>query len=112
MRYQDVARLKGEPVCDDKQVAEQIEIQIKYEGYILRQQDEVERLRRNENTLLPDSLDYDGMSGLSNELKLKLNDVRPATIAQASRISGMTPAAISLLLVQLKKLDLVTKQSA
>ncbi|GAA3942178.1 tRNA uridine-5-carboxymethylaminomethyl(34) synthesis enzyme MnmG [Litoribacillus peritrichatus] len=110
--YQDVAALKGEPVTESQQVAEQVEIQIKYEGYIQRQQEEVERLRKNENTKLPDDLDYDAMSGLSNEIKLKLKDVRPATIAQASRISGVTPAAISLLLVHLKKRDLVTKQSA
>ena len=87
IRYQDIASLKGEPVTDNEQVAEQVEIQIKYDGYIARQQEEVERLRKNENTKLPDDLDYDSMSGLSNEIKLKLNDVRPTTIAQASRIS-------------------------
>ena len=110
--YADAADLKGEPVTDDQQVAEQVEIQIKYEGYIARQQEEIERLRKNENTKLPEDFDYEGISGLSNEIKLKLQDVRPATLAQASRISGVTPAAISLLLVYLKKRDLVVKKSA
>ena len=110
--YNDVADLKGEPVTDNSQVAEQVEIQIKYDGYIQRQQEEVERLRKNENTKLPDDLDYDAISGLSNEVKLKLKDVKPESIAQASRISGVTPAAVSLLLVHLKKRELVVKQSA
>ncbi|GLQ32909.1 tRNA uridine-5-carboxymethylaminomethyl(34) synthesis enzyme MnmG [Litoribrevibacter albus] len=110
--YSDAADLKGEPVTDDPQVAEQVEIQIKYEGYIARQQEEIERLRKNENTKLPDDFDYEGISGLSNEIKAKLQALRPATLAQASRISGVTPAAISLLLVYLKKRDLVVKQSA
>jgi tRNA uridine 5-carboxymethylaminomethyl modification enzyme len=110
--YADVADLKGEPVTDDPQVAEQVEIQVKYEGYIARQQEEIERLRKNENTQLPEDFDYEGISGLSNEIKAKLQQVRPATLAQASRISGVTPAAISLLLVYLKKRDLVVKQSA
>lgn len=91
-------------------VAEQVEIQIKYDGYISRQQDEIERLKRNENTLLPEDLDYDGISGLSNEICHKLKDVRPETIAQASRIPGVTPAAVSLLLVHLKKRDLARKK--
>jgi tRNA uridine 5-carboxymethylaminomethyl modification enzyme len=110
--YADAASLKGVPVTDDPQVAEQVEIQIKYEGYIARQQEEIERLRKNENTRLPDDFDYEGISGLSNEIKMKLQQVRPATLAQASRISGVTPAAISLLLVYLKKRELVVKQSA
>ncbi len=110
--YADVADLKGEPVTEDPQVAEQVEIQVKYEGYIARQQEEIERLRKNENTQLPEDFDYEGISGLSNEIKAKLQQVRPATLAQASRISGVTPAAISLLLVYLKKRDLVVKQSA
>lgn len=112
VNYRDAAVLKGEPVTQDPQVAEQVEIQIKYEGYIARQQEEIERLRKNENTKLPEDFDYEGISGLSNEIKAKLQELRPATLAQASRISGVTPAAISLLLVYLKKRDLVVKQSA
>jgi len=84
-------------------VSEQIEIQTKYDGYISRQQDEIDRLKRNENTKLPVDFDYETISGLSNEIKQKLFDVRPETIAQASRIPGMTPAAVTLILVFLKK---------
>ncbi len=100
--YADVASLKGEAV-EDVQAAEQVEIQLKYSGYIDRQKDEIDQMRRQENTPLPDDFDYEQVSGLSNELKAKLMQQRPATLAQASRIQGMTPAAISLLLVYLKK---------
>ncbi|MCI5106172.1 MAG: tRNA uridine-5-carboxymethylaminomethyl(34) synthesis enzyme MnmG [Pseudomonadales bacterium] len=86
-----------------RQAAMQAEIQIKYQGYIDRQSEEIERLKKQEGTLLPEDLDYDSMQGLSNELKQKLKDARPANIGQASRIPGMTPAAISLLLIYLKK---------
>ena len=92
----------GNPV-DDAIVAEQVEIQCKYAGYIDRQQEEIERQRRNESTRLPDWLDYAQVRGLSNEVRQKLQTQRPATIGQASRIPGITPAAISLLLVHLKK---------
>lgn len=102
LNYADVAALKGEPVTDN-QVAEQVEIQIKYAGYIDRQRDDIEKVRRQENTPLPLDFDYDSVGGLSNELKAKLYDVKPTSIAQAARIQGMTPAAISLLLVHLKK---------
>lgn len=102
LNYTDVAGLKGEPVTDE-QVAEQVEIQIKYAGYIDRQRDDIEKVRRQENTPLPLDFDYDSVGGLSNELKSKLFDVKPTSIAQAARIQGMTPAAISLLLVHLKK---------
>ncbi len=102
LSYGDVANLKGEGVADG-QVAEQVEIHNKYAGYIDRQKDEIEQMRRQENTALPEGFDYDQVGGLSNELKAKLQDVRPETISQASRIQGMTPAAISLLLVYLKK---------
>lgn len=100
--YRDICDLKGQGV-EDVQVAEQVEIQIKYAGYIDRQKEDIEKVRRQENTLLPEGFDYDSIGGLSNELKSKLNEVRPASIAQASRIQGMTPAAISLLLIHLKK---------
>jgi len=84
-------------------VAEQVEIQIKYSGYIDRQKDEIERSLRNENTTLPKDLDYSQVKGLSNEVVQKLMNIKPETIGQAGRVSGVTPAAISLLLVHLKK---------
>jgi len=88
--------------------AEQIEIKIKYEGYINRQKAEVEKQLRHENTLLPDVLDYSKVKGLSNEVIAKLTNVRPQTIGMASRISGITPAAISILLIYLKKQNLLS----
>jgi len=97
------------PGIENRQAAEQVEIQIKYAGYIARQQDEIARLQRNENTLLPADFDYTRISGLSNEVVAKLSDARPETIGKASRISGITPAAISLLLVYLKKQGLLRK---
>ena len=84
-------------------VAEQIEIQAKYAGYIDRQAADVERLKKHEATRLPKDLAYDAISGLSSEVVQKLNQVKPLSIAQAGRISGVTPAALSLLLVYLKK---------
>jgi tRNA uridine 5-carboxymethylaminomethyl modification enzyme len=87
----------------DPEITEQIEIQAKYAGYISRQQEEIERHRRNETLKLPENLDYSTVSGLSNEVRQKLQQHRPATVGQASRISGVTPAAISLLLIHLKK---------
>jgi len=85
------------------QVSQQVEIQIKYQGYIDRQQDEIERSKKQENTPLPDDFDYSQMQGLSNELRQKLSAARPVNIGRASRIPGMTPAAVSLLLIYLKK---------
>ena len=111
IEYEHVAHIGGQGVADP-QVAEQVEIQIKYEGYISRQQDEIDRLRKHENMALPTDLDFDAISGLSNEIKQKLKDVRPQTLAQASRIPGVTPAAVSLLLIHLKKRSLVERQSA
>ncbi|PSJ17694.1 tRNA uridine-5-carboxymethylaminomethyl(34) synthesis enzyme MnmG [Nitrosomonas supralitoralis] len=92
----------GEPVVK-AQVAEQVEIQAKYQGYIQRQQEEISRQAQYENTLLPKSIDYCTVKGLSNEVQQKLNQHKPETMGQASRISGVTPAAISLLLVHLKR---------
>jgi len=86
-----------------QQAAEQVETQLKYEGYITRQQEEVDKLRRHEQAFLPESFDYQDVNGLSNEVKQKLKAVRPQTLGQAARISGVTPAAISLLLIHLKK---------
>lgn len=91
------------PALDDKQAAEQVEISIKYQGYIEHQQNEIERHKRHENTLIPTEFDYDKVESLSNEVRAKLIQHRPVSIGQASRISGITPAAISILLVNLKK---------
>ncbi len=91
----------GESVADIF-VADQVEVQAKYSGYIDRQTVEIEKQRRNEETSLPLSLDYQNVRGLSKEVQQKLNAHKPATLGQAARISGITPAAISLLLVHLK----------
>lgn len=100
--YQSLCDLTGRvEIAAD--AAEQVEIRTKYAGYIERQQEEIDRLRQHEQTRLPVDLDYQSLSGLSNEIKHKLADVRPETLGQASRIPGVTPAAVSLLLVHLKK---------
>ena len=102
LEYGDLAGLKGEP-CDDAQAAEQVAIQAKYAGYIDRQQEDIERLRRYEHTALPQDLDYEVVDGLSNEVRQKLSAARPDTLARAGRIPGVTAAAISLLLIYLKR---------
>ncbi len=102
LEYADIASLKGEPATD-AQAAEQVAIQAKYAGYIDRQQEEIDRLRRHENTRLPADMDYTRVDGLSNEVKQKLSEARPDTLARAGRIPGITPAAVSLLLIYLKK---------
>ena len=84
-------------------VNEQIEIDCKYEGYISRQQEEIDRVSAQQETGIPENIDYKEIRGLSNEVCQKLEEVRPVTIGQAGRISGVTPAAVSLLLVYLKK---------
>lgn len=91
------------PAIEDKEAAEQVEISIKYQGYIEHQQQEIERHKRHENTQIPAGFDYDKVESLSNEVRAKLMQHRPVSIGQASRISGITPAAISILLVNLKK---------
>lgn len=111
LSYQDIKNLKGEGI-NDEQVAEQVQVQAKYEGYIQRQQGEIERLRRQENTPLPVGLEYTEISGLSNEIRQKLSQARPETLAEAARIPGVTPAAISLLLIHLKKRAAVQTKSA
>ncbi len=113
VRYDDLMKIEGlGPAIADKQAAEQIEIQTKYAGYIDRQLDEIAKKKRNEDTLIPVDFDYTQLSGLSNEVVAKLQDARPETIGKASRISGITPAAISLLLVYLKKHGLLSKKIA
>jgi len=110
--YADIAHLKNAPAdAVDEQVSEQVQIAVKYAGYISRQAEDIERLRRQENTPLPEDLDYSRMEGLSNEIKQKLTQARPATLAAASRIQGVTPAAVSLLLIHLKK-RAITRKSA
>ena len=94
------------------QAQQQVEIHIKYQGYIDRQEDEIERLKKQENTALPENFDYEKMQGLSNELKQKLIEVKPENIGRASRIPGMTPAAISLLLIYLKKYQSIARKAS
>ena len=107
-RLQEALATTSTPMQDiDAQVAEQVEIQLKYQGYINRQKDDIEKLKRQENTALPEDFDYQQMEGLSNELKQKLLAAKPDSIARAARIPGMTPAAVSLLLIYLKKYQAV-----
>jgi tRNA uridine 5-carboxymethylaminomethyl modification enzyme len=106
--YEHVVELIGPmDAADDDRLASQIRVQLevaaKYSGYIERQEEEIARQRRNEETRLPADLDYARVSGLSNEVRQKLEQIRPATLGQAARVSGVTPAAVSILLVHLKK---------
>ena len=102
--YAALMRVDGlGPGVDDAKVAEQVEIGAKYAGYLDRQREDIERQRRNEATRIPPGFTYAGISGLSAEVVAKLSDTRPETVGQAQRIPGITPAAISLLLVHLKR---------
>jgi tRNA uridine 5-carboxymethylaminomethyl modification enzyme len=104
VRYADLMDLSGlGPAVADPQVCEQLEIQAKYAGYIERQRDEIERQRNNEAVQLPDDFDYDKVRGLSAEVREKFQRHRPETLGQAGRIPGITPAALSLLLIHLKR---------
>ncbi|WP_434927681.1 tRNA uridine-5-carboxymethylaminomethyl(34) synthesis enzyme MnmG [Shewanella sp. HL-SH2] len=110
MDYSKLMSLEGfGPGLEDPQAAEQVQIQVKYSGYIQRQQGEIDKAIRHESSLLPLDLDYQEVPGLSNEVIAKLNNHKPDTVGQASRISGITPAAISILLVHLKKRGLLRK---
>ncbi len=112
LSYQQLMQIEGfGPGLDLPAAAEQVEIQIKYDGYIKRQLEEIKKTQKHENTLLPVDLDYSKISGLSNEVVAKLSNARPETIGKAARISGITPAAVSLLLVYLKKHDLARKSA-
>lgn len=102
LNYQVIGSLYPDHQVEAK-IAQQVEIDAKYSGYITRQQDEVDRLQRHEKTRIPANFDYHAVKGLSNEVKQKLTAASPDTLARASRIPGVTPAAISLLIVQLKK---------
>jgi tRNA uridine 5-carboxymethylaminomethyl modification enzyme len=110
LSYADIAGIKGEVVTDPR-VAEQVEIQAKYDGYITRQKDEIEQMRRYEATPLPENFDYTVIGGLSNEVIQKLDTMKPETLGSASRIQGVTPAAISQILVHMKKLKLARKSA-
>ncbi|MCL1140766.1 tRNA uridine-5-carboxymethylaminomethyl(34) synthesis enzyme MnmG [Shewanella pneumatophori] len=112
MDYPKLMAIEGfGPALEDQRAAEQVQIQVKYSGYIQRQQGEIDKAIRHETTLLPLDLDYQEVPGLSNEVIAKMNEHKPETIGQASRISGMTPAAISILLVHLKKRGLLRKSA-
>ena len=102
LSYQDIVGF-DESVCLPTEIAEQVEVQAKYSGYINRQQQEIDKLRRQENTLIPRGFNFNQISGLSNEVKQKLSDTQPETIAKAARIPGITPAATAILLIYLKK---------
>ena len=102
LSYQDIVGF-DESVCLPTEIAEQVEVQAKYSGYINRQQQEIDKLRRQENTLIPRGFNFNQISGLSNEVKQKLSDTQPETIAKAARIPGITPAATAILLIHLKK---------
>ena len=101
--FEDVARLDSRILDFDKEVIEQVSILIKYNGYIRRQTEQVERAKHLEGTKIPEAFDYQTIPGLSNEVKEKLSRIRPISLGQASRISGITPAAVSVVQVYLKK---------
>lgn len=102
--YPQLMRLDGlGPGVDDAAVMQQLDVQAKYDGYLSRQRAEIVRQQQHESARIPEAIDYDQVTGLSNEARHKLMDTRPYTIGQATRIPGVTPAAISLLLIHLKK---------
>jgi len=108
--YEQVIELIGPPPLNDDdrlqpQIRVQLEVAAKYSGYIERQEEEIARQRRNEETRLPAELDYARVVGLSNEVRQKLSEIRPDTVGQAARVAGVTPAAVSILLVHLKKIS-------
>ena len=103
LEYRDVATLAAGPGLISEHAGNQVATQIKYAGYIDRQADEIARLRRQESLPIPENLDYSAVRGLSNEIQQKLSAAQPTTLARAGRISGVTPAALSLLLVHLKR---------
>ncbi len=110
LTYDSLMSLEGiGPGVENEQVALQVEVQAKYAGYIHRQSEEIARNQRYEQTLLPQDLSFSSISGLSTEVCQKLEQIKPQTLGQASRISGVTPAAISLILVYLKKHHLLKK---
>ena len=111
LKFQDICKVFPEFNELDSKISNQIEIEVKYSGYIARQNQEISKLKKNENIKIPEGLNYEKIQGLSNEVRQKLIKTKPETLAQASRISGVTPAALSLLLVHLKRQQLVDKTS-
>ena len=101
--HENIRPLDGNGRKLDEKLRRQVEVEIKYEGYIERQQQEVERFKNLEKTKIPPAFDYTKVHGLSNELTEKLLAIRPISLGQASRIPGMTPAAISVMMISLKK---------
>ena len=101
--YQELLKVFGMPFIPDNEISEEVELQIKYEGYVRRQIQQVEKFKKLEQKLIPHTFNYNMISGFSREVREKFNSVRPETVGQASRISGVTPAAISLLLVAIEK---------
>lgn len=101
--YQELLRTFEMPFISDNEIGEEIELQIKYEGYVRRQIQQVERFKKLEQKLIPRMFNYNTVTGFSTEVREKFNRIRPETVGQASRISGVTPAAISLLLVAIEK---------
>ena len=103
MNYESIKEIEeGKPFLDEKILAEQVENQIKYEGYIKRQKEEINKYRANEELKIPEGIDYQSIKALSSEVRQKLTEYKPETIGQASRLQGVTPASISILLVYLK----------
>jgi tRNA uridine 5-carboxymethylaminomethyl modification enzyme len=100
---EDIARLDGRILSFDREVAEQVTILAKYDGYMRRQVEQVERMKHLEGKTIPEDLDYQTIPGLSNEVKEKLSKIRPISLGQASRISGITPAAVTIIQIYLKK---------
>lgn len=104
INYRDLASIESlGPVLEDREAAEQIDISVKYAGYIVRQEEEIARASRQETLKIPNDMEFDHIRGLSNEIRQKLTQHRPSTLGIASRIPGMTPAAVSLLMVHIKK---------
>jgi len=111
MNYQSIKEIEaGKPYLDEKILAEQVENQIKYEGYIKRQKEEINKYRANEELRIPDDIDYQSIKALSSEVRQKLTEYKPETIGQASRLQGVTPASISILLVYVKSYKKVRVQ--
>jgi len=105
--FSDLIQFDAELSDFDREVRDQVQTQIKYEGYLKRQQEQIERFKRLEKLRIPEDMDFQSIIGLSTEVKEKLSTLRPVSIGQASRISGITPAAISILIVNLKKLGVI-----
>jgi len=107
LTFDTLQQVTGERQLMPPEVAQEVQLQVKYEGYIRRQEEQIVRFRKFEEVLLPDDLEYATFDGLSNEVVEKLTKIRPRSLGQASRISGITPAAIAVLQIHLKKRGLI-----